>query len=428
MSRALAPLLAAAIALAGSLASTLYLFGAAQHALDHVLEERLRGAGESTALLLAEGGARADFPRLMSVNALDGASLVDRSLTLIADAGGRAGSKADLLRIDADHVARAFQGQSFVGPGYALGGVTISSGYFPVRGAQGDVEAVLVLEAGQSFLAARGDLSRARSAAVLLSIAAALGLGFIAWRWNQAERRRQKAAEQAARGQSITRMAAMVAHEIRNPLGIIRGTVELMRERAGGKLPRWQHEALDDLLGEVERMRRLTEDFLALGTPRHSIALAPVDLAEVLINAARGCEAAHRDVRVRCRFGELPAVAGDPGRLGQVFANLLANASQAIGSGELEVSAAVSDGLVSVQVHDDGPGLPAAVRERLFDPFVTTKPGGTGLGLTISKMLVEQHGGTLALVADGRAGTTFEVRLSVFAAEGDQHGPDPGRR
>ncbi len=148
MSRALAPLLAAAIALAGSLASTLYLFGAAQHALDHVLEERLRGAGESTALLFAGGNARADFPRLMSVNALDGASLVDRSLTLIADAGGRAGSKSDLLRIDADHVARAFQGQSFVGPGYALGGVTISSGYFPVRGAQGEVEAVLVLGGG----------------------------------------------------------------------------------------------------------------------------------------------------------------------------------------------------------------------------------------------------------------------------------------
>src|SRR5258708_7953687 len=175
MSRALAPLLAAAIALAGSLASTLYLFGAAQHALDHVLEERLRGAGESTALLFAGGNARADFPRLMSVNALDGASLVDRSLTLIADAGGRAGSKSDLLRIDADHVARAFQGQSFVGPGYALGGVTISSGYFPVRGAQGEVEAVLVLEAAQSLPAARRDPSPARTPAVPLSIAPALG-------------------------------------------------------------------------------------------------------------------------------------------------------------------------------------------------------------------------------------------------------------
>jgi signal transduction histidine kinase len=414
MSRALVPLLAAALALAGSLASTLFLFGAAQRGLDRVLEARLRGAGESTAILLAGRGPRADFSRLMRVNALDGASLVDRSLQLVADAGGRAGQRADLLRIDADRVGRAFEGEGFVGPGYSLGGLTVSSGYFPVRGAQGRVDAVLVLEAGESFLAARGDLSRARTAAVLLSIAAALGLGVLAWRWSAAERVRQKSAEQAARGESMSRMAAMVAHEVRNPLGIIRGTVDLMRERAGAELPAWQGESLDDLLGEVERMRRLTDDFLALGSPSRSLLLGPVDLGEVLTNAARGCEAGHRDVRVQCRFAELPKVAGDPGRLLQVFANLLANASQAIGSGEVELSAEASGGLARVRVHDDGPGLPAAVRERLFDPFVTTKAGGTGLGLTISKMLVEQHGGTLALADDGRPGTTFEVHLPVL--------------
>ncbi len=416
MSRALAPLLAAAIALAGSLASTLFLSSAAERGLDRVLEERLRGAGESTALLLSGDRARADLPRLMSVNALDGASLVDHSLTLLADAGGRAGHKADLLRIDADRVARAFEGQGFVGPGYALGGLTVSSGYFPVRGARGAVDAVLVLEAGQAFLAARGDLARARDAAVLLSVAAALGLGIVAWRWSQAERVRQRAAEQAVRGESISRMAAMVAHEVRNPLGIIRGTVELMRERAGAQLPAWQGESLDDLLGEVDRMRRLTDDFLELGTPRRSLALLPVDLAEVLTSAARGCEAAYRDVRVQCRLGALPGVAGDSGRLVQVFANLLANASQAIGRGDLELSAETAQGLVRVRVHDDGPGLPPAVREHLFEPFVTGRTGGTGLGLTISKMLVEQHGGSLMLVADGRGGTTFEVRLPVLAA------------
>jgi two-component system OmpR family sensor kinase len=416
MSRARAPLLAAAIALSGSLASTLFLFSAAGRALDRVLEERLRGAGESTALLLSGDRARADLGRLMSVNALDGASLVDRSLLLVADASGRAGRKADLLRIDADRVARAFEGQGFVGPGYALGGLTVSSGYFPVRGAGGAVDVVLVLEAGQAFLAARGDLAGARNAAVLLSVAAALGLGIVARRWSHAERVRQRAAEQAARGESISRMAAMVAHEIRNPLGIIRGTVELMRERAGAQLPPWQGEAFDDLLGEVERMRRLTDDFLALGTPHRSLALSPVDLAEVLTSAARACEAAYREVHVRCRLSPLPGVAGDSGRLVQVFANLLANASQAIGHGDLELSAEASQGLVRVRIHDDGPGLPPAVREHLFEPFVTGRTGGTGLGLTISKMLVEQHGGSLSLVADGRAGTTFEVRLPVLAA------------
>ena len=415
MSRAIVPLLAAALALAGSLLSTLFLFGAAERALDRVLDERLRGAGESAALLLG-GSPHPDLERLMSVNALEGASLVGRSLELVADASGRAGRKVDLLRVDPARISAAFGGTSYVGPGYAVGGQTISSGYFPVRGSDGAVSSVLVLEAGGSFLAARGDLAGARTAAVLLSIAAALGLGVVAFRWREAERLRQRAAEQAVRGESITRMAAMVAHEIRNPLGILRGTVELMRERAGPTLEKWQGESLDDLLGEVERMRRLTDDFLALGTPVRSLSLAPVDLGEVLAQAARGCEAAFRDVRVHCRFGPLPKIRADPGRLVQVFANLLSNASQAIGQGELELSAEASRDLVRVRVHDDGPGLPAAVREHLFEAFVTGRAGGTGLGLTISKMLVEQHGGTLALVTDGRAGTTFEVRLPASEA------------
>jgi signal transduction histidine kinase len=416
MSRALAPLLAGALGLAGSLAATLFLFHAAEGALDRVFDERLRGAGESAALLLAGGVPGPDRLRaLMRVNALDGASLLDRSLMVIADAGGRSGQRADLLRIDADKVQQAFAGAASVGPGYSLGELAVSAGYFPVRATDGSVASVLVFEAGQSFLAARRDLSRARIAAILLSLLSALALGVVAARWSAAERVRQRAAEQAARGESIARMAAMVAHEVRNPLSVIRGTVELMRERAGAELPAWQQKGLEDLLDEVQRMARLTDDFLSLGTPDRPLAAAPIDLAGVLGEAARAAEASFREVRVLCRFSPLPPVAGDPGRLRQVFANLLANAGQAQERGEIELSAETAGGAARVRVHDSGPGIPQAVRERLFDPFVTTKAGGTGLGLAVAQMIVERHGGTLALVDDGRPGTTFEVRLPLAA-------------
>src|SRR6202011_231932 len=262
MSRALAPLLAAAIGLAGSVAATLFLFRAGEAALNGVLDERLRGAGESAALGL--GGNRTAVDRLQALqkaNALDGASLVDGAVTVIADSSGRAGHRADLLRIDADRVQLAFRGAASVGHGYSLGKLDVTTGYFPVRSADGSVDSVLVFEAGQSFLATRADLTRARGAAILLSLLSALALGVVAARWSAAERVRQKAAEQAARGESIATMAAMVAHEIRNPLGVIRGTVELMREEAGSGLAARHGERLEDLLGEVERMRRLTEDF-----------------------------------------------------------------------------------------------------------------------------------------------------------------------
>jgi signal transduction histidine kinase len=417
MSRALAPLLAAVLGLAGSLAATLFLFRAGEAALNSVLDERLRGAGESAALGLQ--GTRTPDDRLRALqkaNALDAASLLDRSLLMIADGSGRAGHPAVLLRIDADRVAHAFRGEASVGPGYSLGKLDVRTGYFPVRGGDGSVESVLVFEAGESFLAARGDLARARNAAILLSVFSAVALGMVAARWNVLERIRRKAAEQAARGESITRMAAMVAHEIRNPLGVMRGIVELMREQAGSALPPRQGERIDDLLGEIERMRRLTEDFLSLGKPYGPLATARFDLGEVLSEAARAAEAMFRDVQVRCLMAPGTAVVGDPGRLRQVFANLLANAGQAQERGEVELSADVADGFARVRVHDSGPGLPQGIRDRLFDPFVTTKPGGTGLGLAVARMLVERHGGTLAFVDDGRAGSTFEVRLPLAEA------------
>ncbi len=122
-------------------------------------------------------------------------------------------------------------------------------------------------------------------------------------------------------------------------------------------------------------------------------------------------------MRVVCQLAALPAVSGDPHRLRQVFANLLANAAQAQADGEVEMRAEASDGVARVQIHDQGPGIPPDVRERLFDPFLTTKAGGTGLGLAIARMLVERHSGSLTLVDDGRPGATFEVRLPLAGTE-----------
>jgi signal transduction histidine kinase len=415
MSRALTTVVAAALGLAGSLAVSLFLFRAADGALDRVLDERLRAAGESAALLLASQVATSEHLRaLMQTNALDAAYLLDRSLFTVRDASGREGQRADVLRVDTDRVQRAFEGHATVGPGYALGDLAVTTGYFPVRGADGGVRAVLTFEAGQAFGAARRDLSRARTAAVLLSVLVALALGTVAARWTALERLRRVEAEQAARGESIARMGAMVAHEIRNPLGILRASVELMGERAGRSIPAWQREQLDDMLGEVERLRRLTEDFLWLGTPERPIASTSVDLAAVLAESVRGAEATFRDLKIAWEVPALPAVRGDPHRLRQVFANLLANAAQAqVEPGSVEVRAQVSDGFARVRIHDEGPGLSPEVQRRLYDPFLTTKAGGTGLGLAIARMLVARQGGNLAVVDDGRSGTTFEVSLLV---------------
>lgn len=399
-----AALFVAVLALAGAAAATFFLHRAAQAALGRVLEERLRGAGQSVAVLLGEprAGSRR-LKKVMDANSLDGAYLLDRSLTVVEDATGEAGRRADLLRIDPDRAQRAFAGSESIARSYSVGEVPVETGYFPLP-REGGIQWVLALEAGRPFAAEGIALRRARDLALGLTLLVAMALGLGAARFGRAQ-------ERAARGEVIQRMAAMAAHEIRNPLGIIRGSVELLRERPG-LAPR-DREALQDVLGEVERLRQLTEDFLTLGADR-PLQLIPLHLPPIVAESAAALGKEFPEVRVRQDLGALPPVLGDPARLRQVFGNLLSNAAQAQPGGVIELSGSFDRKLVRVRVRDSGPGIPAGLRARLFDPFVTTKPTGVGLGLAISRRLIERQGGTLLLL-DGASGATFEVCLQRSA-------------
>jgi two-component system, OmpR family, sensor kinase len=407
------PFAAASLGLAASLLTAFALHRGGRMALDRALAERLQGAGESATALLGRAAVDAvALDAVMRANRLDGAWIVDGSLTVLADAGGAAGVPANLLRVDVARVQGALRGEASVAPAYAVGDVVVASGYFPLRDEGGRVRAVLGLEAGEPFAAARRDLDRALALGALISAMGAVALALVAARWAAAERHRRDAALAAARGEAIARMAATAAHEIRNPLGIIRGSVELMRERGAAVLTPRDRSDLEDILGEVERLRRLTDDFLDLSSSR-ALSVATVDLAELLEDAARGVELAQPGITVRRDFGALPSVRGDPVRLRQLVANLLVNAAQAQGAGEIGLEASADPAAVRVVVRDRGPGVAPDARERLFEPFFTTKETGTGLGLALSRRIAERHGGALRLAAPGPGGTAFELTLPV---------------
>ncbi len=412
-SSVLVPLAAAALGLTGAAGVTAYLYTAGRSAVGRVLEARLSGAGESAAsLLTAAPPTPGLLASVMKANALDGAYLVDRSLKVSADATGEPRAHIDLLRTDADRVAASLEGRSSVSSSYRLGELEVMSGYFPVRDPSGEVRSVLVLEGGSSFVEPQAELRRAAVVGGALSVLVAAMLAVAAWRYARFERERREALARAARGETVGKMAAIAAHEIRNPLSVMRATIDLMRERPVDERTR---ESLGDLLGEVHRLQRLTEDLLDLSADR-PLHLSWVSLASVMEEAAKAAEARWKEIRVRREWAELPLVEADARRLHQVFTNLLANAAQAQKRGEIALFARAVDGQVVATIADEGPGVPEEIRANLFDLFVTTKAGGTGLGLALSRRLVERHGGTLRLLPSER-GATFEVRLPVRGAD-----------
>ncbi len=223
----------------------------------------------------------------------------------------------------------------------------------------------------------------------------------------------------AAMGQMLTG----AAHELNNPLTAILGVGELLRDSASGETSR-RHA--DIVLRQARRAAEIVQDLLAFSRPpaQGRAMLQLSDLLRQVIDS-RAAELRARNIAVRFRAPDtLPPVEGDPKLLLQVFLNVFMNAEQAIasarGSGTIDVSLARVGDKVAVTFADDGPGISAADINKIFDPFFTTKRpgGGSGLGLTISMVVVREHGGTIDVQSQPGAGAAFRILLPAVVPDG----------
>lgn len=205
-------------------------------------------------------------------------------------------------------------------------------------------------------------------------------------------------------------MAAGLAHEIRTPLSIVRGSAEMLgRNVEDGSR---EAELVSFILDETGRLSRLVNDLLTFARPREPKP-APLDMADVALQTvdAMRREYETRDVTLEADLEPAP-IRGDADQLYQVVLNLLANARKASDAGTtVRVTTAVSDGDAVLEVRDHGRGIPAATLEEVWTPFFTTGGGGTGLGLPIVQRIVESHGGVVSLASEEGAGTVATVRI-----------------
>jgi signal transduction histidine kinase len=228
--------------------------------------------------------------------------------------------------------------------------------------------------------------------------------------------------EQLRRAEKLStlgEMAAVLAHEIRNPLGSIRGTAEILKDDYPPGDPKY--EFIEIQIKETERLNRVVEDFLHMARPQPA-DMRPCPVQEELETIATlvSNDARKRQIKLIVQPPPVPVIIkADGEKLRQAFLNIILNSSQATPPGGSVVISTTVDraALCEICFRDSGPGIDAATLERIFEPFFTTKPDGTGLGLAITRKIIESHGGTMLVESSEGKGTAVIVRLPMNNGE-----------
>ncbi|HZN99299.1 MAG TPA: HAMP domain-containing sensor histidine kinase [Gemmatimonadales bacterium] len=223
------------------------------------------------------------------------------------------------------------------------------------------------------------------------------------------ERARSQELE-AERLRAFRETARRVAHEMRNPLTPMRLAIAQLSRSASSA----QRETVEVLAAEADRLEQLAREFTEFGRLPEGPA-APVDFTELLAELSRTSLPGTMEARLQLD-PQTPVVLGHYDPLRRAFSNILRNAAEACEEqGQLEIISGPENGGggVRIEIRDHGPGVPPELADRIFDPYCTGKPGGTGLGLALVKQTIEMHGGSIALMETPGGGATFVVRMAA---------------
>ena len=388
-------------------------------ALEVAAEARAQGARDAAALQALVAGQHRREIAYLAIGERDGTIIAHTNPRLV---GNRLDDPAFFHARDAGRLVGEFV---VLGTGEEVYELTAPF-HIPPVGSGGLVEVsqprFRILRIALHTAPARQIVYQAQAQLLFVALAVLVLAGLSAWQVRTLRRYlalQQESARQE-RFAALGEMAAVLAHEIRNPLGAIKGLAQLLGEKRAADPP--QLEMTRTIVNEATRLERLVNDLLTYARPRLPNR-QPTYLTGVLDEVLRWVGPATNAAGVVCRLdvsGNAFPISADPEQLKQLFGNLVLNAIQAMpAGGRLTLTQRSLDGksrtrrAVEVTVEDTGSGIPEADLPRVFEPFYTTRSKGTGLGLAICMQITAAHGGTIRVARTGAEGTTILVTLPV---------------
>ncbi|HBV97336.1 MAG: histidine kinase [Peptococcaceae bacterium BICA1-7] len=218
---------------------------------------------------------------------------------------------------------------------------------------------------------------------------------------------------------SLGRLVTGVAHELRNPIGVVKASVQVM-EKEYSQTP-GMNEYITVIKEQIDRQNRVIQELLDFGRPSKEM-IQPVNINSLMEKVLTFTlpMLTQSDIRLEVSFAtDLPKILADPSRIKQVFVNLILNSIQAMpAGGDLFIKTHPGDDSIYAEFKDSGQGINPDDLPRIFDPFYTTKETGTGLGLSISHQIIRSHNGTIHVRSIPGEGTVFKVILPIFGEQG----------
>jgi signal transduction histidine kinase len=350
----------------------------------------------------------------------ESAFVIDRDYTVLFDGGNRfpRGQKRTYIKQDSTALEQAWAGNISPSPIHILDGNKFKSVYAPIKDDLfEEVQALLVLGASADFF----ELLKLFQQGLIFGGLVSFGLiivfsFFISWMITLLMRTHESL-QQSEKLASMGRMAASMAHEIRNPLGIIKGTADVLKEKYAAKDQ--PDELFDYISTEVQRLNYLIANFLSFAR-EPKLNLKSANIKTIIEKAVAAIEREEHDFKIDIITNiknEIPLFKFDENTIQQVLFNLMINAHQAFErDGKIEININLislkNKKYVEITVADNGPGIEGDTT-KIFEPFFTTKSTGSGLGLAICKQIINKHGGWIHVISNIGKGTTFTIFLPL---------------